>query len=168
MAAPDLRGLIQAGFDVLTTTVDKVTKKITAQLGSVVGKTTDTDGAEWWQHYGLATRPPKPEAGKAAAQAVVVRMGDHDICIASQDLRGLELYGALDHGETCLYSAGADGNGQARVLLKKDGSVSLFTKQGNAAGGTGMIIQLDAGGNAIRLLNASGNGIIIDADGIKL
>ncbi len=168
MAAPDLRGLIQAGFDVLTTTVDKATKKITAQLGSVVGKTTDTDNAEWWQHYGIASRPPKPKAGKEAAQAVVLRMGDHDIVIASQDMRGLELYGALDHGEVCLYSAGDDGNGQARVLLKKDGSVSLFTKQGNAAGGTGMLIQLDAAGNAIRLLNANGHGIIVDADGIKL
>src|SRR5262245_39231356 len=101
MAAPDLRGLIQAGFDILTTAVDKATKKITAQLGSVVGKTTDSDGAEWWQHYGLASRPPKPEAGKQAAQAVVLRTGDHDICVASQDLRGLELYGSIDHGEAC-------------------------------------------------------------------
>lgn len=168
MSAPDLRGLIQVGFDILTTAVDKATKKITAQLGNVVGKTTDTDNAEWWQHVGLATRPPKPTAGKEAAQAVVLRMGDHDVVVASQDMRGLALYGALDHGETCLYAAGEDGNGQARVLLKKDGSVSLFTKQGNTAGGTGMLIQLDAAGNAIRLLNARGHGIVIDEDGVKV
>lgn len=168
MAAPDLRGLIQTGYDILTTAVDKATKKITAQIGSVVGQTTDSDGAEWWQHYGLASRPPKPEAGKTAAQAVVIKGGDRDICIASQDLRGLELYGSLDHGEVCLYSAGDTGTGQARILLKKDGSVSLFTKQGNASGGTGMLIQLDAAGNAIRLLNASGHGIIIDDEGVKV
>jgi hypothetical protein len=166
--AMDLSGLIQVGFDILTTTVDAVTKKITAQLGSVVGQTVDTDGAEWWQHVGIATRPPKPEAGKKAAQALVLRMGDHDIVLASQDLRGLELYGALDHGETCIYAPGEDGEGQARILLKKDGSVSLFTKQGNTSGGTGMLIQVDAANNAIRLLNADGHGIIIDSDGIKL
>jgi hypothetical protein len=168
MAAIDLRGLIQAGFDILTTAVDQATRKITAQLGSVVGKTTDTDNAEWWQHYGFASRPPKPEAGKQAAQGVVVRMGDHDIVIASQDMRGLELYGSLDHGEVCIYAAGEDGAAQGRVLLKKDGSVSLFTKRGNAAGGTGMLIQLDAAGNAIRLLNASGHGVIIDEEGVAV
>ena len=166
--AMDLSGLIQVGFDVLTTTVDATTKKITAQLGSVVGKTTDTDGAEWWQHYGFASRPPKPDAGKEAAQAVVIRMGDHDIVIASQDLRGLELYGRLDHGETCIYAAGPDGKAQGRILIKKDGSISLFSKKGNVADGTGMLIQLDAMNNAIRLLNASGHGLIIDDEGVKL
>lgn len=166
--AMDLSGLIQVGFDVLTTTVNATTKKITAQLGSVVGKTTDTDNAEWWQHYGFASRPPKPDAGKEAAQAVVVRMGDHDIVIASQDLRGLELYGALDHGEVCIYAAGPDGTGQARALFKKDGSVSLFSRQGNTPGGTGMLIQLDATNNALRLLNGSGHGLIIDGDAVTL
>jgi hypothetical protein len=166
--AMDLSGLIQAGFDILTTTVNATTKKITAQLGSVVGQTTDTDSAEWWQHYGFASRPPKPQAGKQAAQALVIRMGDYDIVFASQDLRGLELYGALDHGEVCLYGAGEDGNAQGRILIKKDGSVSLFTKQGNTSGGTGMLMQLDAANNAVRLLNADGHGIIIDEDGITL
>lgn len=168
MAAPDLRGLIQVGYDILTTTVDKATKKILAQLGSVTGETTDSDNAEWWQHCGFASRPPKPEAKKTAAQAVVIKAGDHDIVIASQDLRGLELYGKLDHGETALYSAGDDGKGQARVLLKKDGSVNLYTRKGNAPDGTGMLIQLDAKGGAARILNDKGFGLIVDQDGIKL
>lgn len=168
MAAPDLVGIIQAGFDILTTRVDQTTKKITAQLGSVVAQKVDTDAAEWWQAYGLATRPPKPEAGKQAAQAVVLRAGDYDICIASQDLRGLELYGTLDHGEVCLYSAGEDGNGQARVLLKKDGSVSLYTRKGNTKDGTGMLVQLDAANGAARVLNDKGYGLIVDADGVTL
>lgn len=163
-----MASFIQAGFDILTTTVDAVTKKITAQLGSVVGKTTDTDSAEWWQHVGIATRPPKPEAGKRAAQGLVMRLGDYDIVFASQDPRGLDLYGALDHGETCIYGAGEDGNAQGRILIKKDGSVSIFSKQGNAVGGTGMLIQLDAMNNAIRLLNADGHGIIIDSEGVKI
>jgi phage gp45-like len=166
--AMDLSGLIQVGFDVLTTTVNATTKKITAQLGSVVGKTTDTDNAEWWQHYGFASRPPKPEAGKEAAQAVVVRMGDHDIVLASQDLRGLELYGALDHGETCIYAAGSDGKGQARVLLKKDGSINIYTKEGNTSGGAGVALMLRADGS-VSIATPSKAALLIEADGsIKL
>ncbi len=181
--AMDLSGLIQVGFDVLTTTVDKTTKKITAQLGSVTGKTTDTDGAEWWQHYGFASRPPKPKSGKEAAQAVVVRMGDHDVVIASQDLRGLALYGNLDHGETAIYAAGEDGKGQARILLKKDGSVSMYTLQGNAEGGSSCTIQLLASGEInlasplggvsikdgkITLLSAAGAGVELSSSGVNL
>lgn len=168
MAAPDLRGAIQVGYDILTTTVNKVTKKILVQLGDVHKQTTDTDNAEWWQQVGFASRPPKPDAGKKAAQAVCIRAGDHDICIASQDLRGLDLYGNLDHGETCLYAPGTTGTGQARVLLKKDGSINLYTRKGNTSGGAGMIIQVDAENGAIRLVNDKGYGIIIDSDGVKI
>ena len=168
MAAPDARGMIHVGYDILTTTVNATTKKILAQLGDVVKKITDTDNAEWWQHVGFASRPPKPEAGKKAAQAVVLRSGDHDVCIASQDLRGLELYGNLDFGETCLYAPGETGTGQARVLLKKNGSISLYTRVGNTADGAGMIFQLDAENDAIRITNGKGHGIIIDGDGVKV
>lgn len=168
MSALDLGGLIQTGFDIMKTTVDAVTKKITAQLGSVVGNSVDSEGAELWQQVGFASRPSKPQAGKTAAQACVVKMGDHDIIIATQDLRGLELYGALADGETCVYAPGEDGEGQARVLLKADGSITMFSKQGNSPSGVGMMIQLDATNNAIRLLNASGHGLIIDEDGVTL
>lgn len=168
MAAPDARGMIQIGLDILTTTINATTKKILAQLGDVQKESTDSDNAEWWQHVCFASRPPKPEKGKKAAQACVVKMGDHDVIIASQDLRGLELYGQLDHGEFCLYAPGPDGNGQARILGKKDGSISIFTKKGNTKGGVGMMIQLDAANDAIRLINSKGHGIIIDADGVKI
>lgn len=168
MAAPDLRGLIHVGYDVLTTTVNAVTKKILAQLGDVHKQTTDTDNAEWWQHVGFASRPPKPDAGKKAAQVVALRAGDHDVCVASQDLRGLELYGALDHGETCLYAPGETGTGQARVLLKKNGSISLYTRVGNTKTGKGMIVQMDAENDAIRITNGAGYGLIIDANGVRL
>lgn len=168
MSAPDLRGMVHVGVDVLTTTVNAVTKKILAQLGDVHRETTDTDNAEWWQHIGFASRPPKPEAKKKAAQAVVIKAGDHDICVASQDLRGLDLYGALDHGETCLYAPGETGTGQARVLLKKNGSISLYTKVGNTSSGAGMIVQIDAENDAIRITNGAGHGLIIDPDGVRV
>ncbi len=130
-----IKGIVQAGFDILTTSVNAVTGKILAQIGNAVGQTVDSDSAEWWQSVGFTSRPSKPEAGKQAAQAVVLRKGDHDICIASQDLRGLELYGKLDHGETAIYAPGPDGTAQARVLLKKDGSINLYTTSDNTADG---------------------------------
>lgn len=168
MAAPDLKSLIQVGYDILSTTVNKTTKKILVQLGNVFKETTDTDNAEWWQHVGFASRPPKPEAKKRAAQAVVFKAGDHDIILASQDLRGLELYGNLSDGETCLYAPGEDGNAQARILLKKDGSINLFTKQGNVASGKGMGIFVNVDGS-VSVVSHSGAAMLIGSDGsIKL
>jgi hypothetical protein len=168
MASPDLEGAFKIGYDILNTSVDARTKKILVQLGDVHRETTDTDNAEWWQQVGLASRPPRPQKGKAAAQAATLTAGDHDVVFASQDMRGLELYGNLADGETCLYAPGEDGEGQARILLKKDGSISLYTRKGNAKTGTGMVVQVDAENGAIRLLNDRGFGIIIDSDGIKL
>ncbi len=168
MAALDLRGFIWVGVDVLTTVVNATTKKILAQIGDVYHQATDSDNVEWWQHVGFASRPPKPEAKKKAAQCVVLRCGDHDISIASQDLRGLDLYGNLDHGETCIYAPGEDGTGQARALFKKNGSISLYTRVGNSSTGAGMIIQMDAENDAIRVTNGAGYGIIIDADGVRI
>jgi hypothetical protein len=156
------------GLDILSTTVNATTKKILAQTGDASKESTDTDGVEWWQQVGFASRPPKPEAGKKAAQGVVLKTSDRDVCVASQDLRGLDLYGNLGHGETCVYAPGETGTAQGRMLVKSDGSVHLYTKQGNTSDGTGMTIQLDAANGAIRLLNPDGFGIIIDSDGISL
>lgn len=168
MAAPTLNDVFHF-VHVLKTTVSSATKKILAQTGSVVGQgQTDADNVEWWQHVGFTSRPSNPVGGKEAPQAVVVRAGGIDAAIASQDLRGLDLYGNLQPGETCVYSAGADGNAQARVLLKADGSINLYTRKGNTSSGTGMLVQLDAAAGAIRLINDKGYGLIIDADGVKL
>lgn len=168
MKPPTISGLVHVGLDILTTTVNASTKRILAQTGDVVRDATDTDGAEWWQHVGFASRPPKPQAGKQAAQAVVLKTSDRDVAIGSVDQRGLALYGNLDHGESCLYAAGEDGEAQARVLLKKDGSINLYTRKGNTSSGAGMIIQIDAENGAIRILNDQGYGIIIDSDGVKI
>jgi hypothetical protein len=168
MAAPTLADVFQIGVDILRTTVTTVTKKIVAQTGSVVGKTTDADNVEWWQHVGFTSRPPKPHAGKAAAQAVVIRQGGIDVAISSQDLRGLDLYGELADGETAVYAPGETGTGQARSIYKADGSIHHYTRKGNTSGGAGMTIQMDADAGAIRMTNSDGFAIIIDSDGIVL
>ena len=170
MAAPDLSGLIHVGYQVLKTSRTKGTNQISAQLGGVGGNgqraSVDSDGAEWWQHVGFASLPPS-SAPSQAASVVVVR-GDVDSVIASKDMRGTQLYGALKPGETCVYAPGGDGNAQARALFKADGSIHLYTRKGNTASGAGMTVQLDAAEGAIRLLNDLGHAIIIDKDGITL
>jgi hypothetical protein len=173
MAAPDLSGLIHFGYNVLRTTVADKTKKILAQLGDVGGPnsddpaSTDSDNADWVQHVGFASRPSKA-VPPDAAQVVVIRGGDRDTCIASQDLRGLELYGQLKEGESCVYAPGEAGKGQARALFKADGSIHLYTRKGNTESGKGMTIQMDAAAGAIRMLNDLGHAIIIDESGITL
>ncbi len=161
----DLKGIIQAGYDVLQTVVNAVTGKITAQLGNAVGQTVDTDSAEWWQHVCFASRPSKPEAGKQAAQAVVLRKGDHDICIASQDLRGLELYGKLDHGEFAVYAPGPDGTAQARILGKKDGSINIYTTSDNTTDGDSVYVRVAPDGI---LFNAPWGVIRWDSTGFHI
>lgn len=160
--------IIEVGLDILTTFVSEKTKRIIAQLGDVTKEATKSRGAEWWQHVGYASRPPKPEAGKKAAQAVVLKTSDRDVVIGSVDERGLTLYGNLDFGETCIYAAGEDGKAQARVLLKKNGSINLYTRKGNTESGKGMLIQIDAENGAIRIVNDKGFGIVIDGDGVKI
>ncbi len=145
MSAPDLRGMIQVGYDILTTVINEKTRKVLAQLGSVIGETTDTDNAEWWQHIGFASRPSKPEAKTKAAQGVVIKAGDHDIVVASQDPRGRDLYGNLKEGETCCYAAGVNGLGQARTLWRDDGAITHYTTEGNVAGGRGIYARVGKG-----------------------
>lgn len=165
MGAPGLESAFEVGVDILSTSVSDTTKKILAQTGSNTGEgQTSNDGVEWWQHVGLASRPSDPEKGKTAAQAVIVRQGTIDVAIASQDARGLALYGNLKAGETCLYAAGADGAAQARVLLKADGSINLFTKEGNATGGAGMGVFINADGS-ISIASHNGAAVLMGTDG---
>lgn len=157
--------LFQVGVDILNTTLSTKTKKILAQTGTNVGAgLTQADGVEWWQPQGLASRPSKPDKGKEAAQALVIRNGTIDCAIACQDLRSLPIYGELDHGETCLFAGGLDGRAQGRVLIKKDGSVNIFTKSGNTSAGDGMGIFVNPDGS-ISVASHKGNAVLLQTDG---
>lgn len=169
MGAKSIGNLFLLGVDILTTTIAEATKKITAQIGDVNGAgQAEGDNVEWVQHVGFASRPPKAEPGKQAAKGFGIRHGSRNVLFGSQDVRGLEIYGALADGETAVYATGEDGKGQARALFKKNGSVTLYTKQGNTEGGTGMMIQLDAAGGGFTLLDSYGNGIVSGPDGLTL
>lgn len=136
--------LIEIGLDVLKTTINSKTKLLVAQLGDVVSKVIDSDNADWFQHVGFVSRPSKPEAGVRSCQTVVVKEARGDTVIASRDTRGADLAGQIADGETCLYAPGATGTAQARVLLKADGSVNIFTRDGNTSAGQGVIVRVGA------------------------
>src|SRR3990167_5738707 len=165
MGGLDLAGFLKVGVDILTTTVNKTTGKILAQVGSVTEQTTDGDNVEWWQHVGWASRPSKPDAGKKAAQGLTLSAGDHDVCIASQDVRCLDQYGNLDFGEFCAYAAGEDAKAQARIIGKKDGSVTLFTTDDNTKDGKSVYFRVAPDGF---MWVAPWGKLVFDATGFHL
>jgi hypothetical protein len=167
MSAPRAGDIFQF-VHVLATSVSDKTKKILSQIGSNVGEgQVDASNVEWLQHVGFASRPASPVKG-SEAHALAVRIGNTEVVLGSSDIRSLGVYGSLSEGETCVYAGGADGLGQARMLLKADGGINLYTREGNAPGGGGMLIQLDASSDTIRIVNSVGNGIVIDADGVSI
>ena len=133
MVAP--RNAVAAVWDMLGATRDPVTNTLLVQIGSVSEELPECDNAEFWQHVGFASRPAKPEAKKSAAQCLALRFGDRMRTIASRDIRGQAIYGNLDDGETCLYAGGPDGTAQGRLMLKKDGSVTMMTTDDNTSTG---------------------------------
>lgn len=166
MSAGSLSAIWAAGVDVLKSTVNAVTKTVLFQTGDVLAEKADGDNVEHWQHVGLVSRPPKPSAGKAAAQCVVLRGGDRDVSIASRDLRGQALAGNIQDGETCLYAAGTTGTAQPRLLMKANGTISLFTRDGNSEGGQAVALQLNPD-SSFAIVSKYG-AIRIDATGITI
>ncbi len=160
--------LFHFGIDILKTVVDATTRTIVAQIGDVVHEVNEGDGAEWIQHIGFISRPGKPVAKKCAAQGWAIRRRGRDVVFASRDLRGLELAGEIDDGETCVYAAGPDGESQGRILIKKNGSINLYTRKGNTKTGAGMVVAIDPMTDTISIVNSKGFGLVIDGDGVKL
>lgn len=156
-------------YDIMATTKDDETGTLTCQLGNAITAQVVTEGAEFWFPPGFAARPSdvqtKPDD---SAQAIAISRSDQDMVIATRDVRSQDIYGALKPGETCLYAPGSDTKGQARILLKTDGGINLYTTQANAEGSQGMGIFINAMNNTISILNASGAGIIIGDDGIQI
>lgn len=126
---------IFAIVDLLTSIRDANTNTVLVQTGSVTEEYGDCDNAEYWGTIGVASRPAQPAAKSSAAQGIAIRFGDRHRIIATRDVRGQEIYGNLDEGETCLYAGGPDGAGQARVYLRKDGSVAMVTTHDNTSDG---------------------------------
>lgn len=157
---------IDAGVDILSSRVDAKTKSVLLGTGDNGNERSDTDNVVSWQQCGYMSRASKPSRGKKSAQAVIVRRGDVDISICTRDTRGQELAEDLDYGETCVYAAGETGTAQARALFRASGACGLFTRQGNVAGGAGVVAQVKADGTIV-LANAFG-GLEIGTASAKL
>ena len=138
--------LFAVGFDVLAMSVDATTGALLAQTGDAVSGQADGNGAEWWQHVGFSSRPSPPTAGQPAAQGISIKRSDHDLVIASRDIRALNSIGNLKDGETVIWATGANGMGQGKVLLKQDGSVTMFTTDSNAPGGNAVMWRISPTG----------------------
>ena len=132
--------LITVGVDIFTTTVES-NGSLLAQTGDVVSQSGGTP-AEIWGPCNIAARPAKPIPGKSACQAVSLNQSDRDILIGFRDTRGQEIYGNLSEGETCIYAPGAEGEGQAKVVLKGDGSITLHTTTDNTHNGSGCYLRI--------------------------
>lgn len=173
--------LFRVGIGVLRTYIAE-TGAVMAQTGDAATEFVDRDDVMWWQHIGFISRPSKPKLKQAAAEVVKLIRGSYDVIIASRDLRGLKLAGSLKEGETCIYAAGENGDGQARILLKGDGTVAIYTLTGNADGGESVTIQVRPSGEIhiasplggvsitdgkITLISKAGSGLQLDADGFK-
>lgn len=136
-----LPGLFHIGAAVLKTSIDSVKNTLLAQIGSVVESYVYSDRAEIWQSWGFSSRPSPPTAGKDAAECIAIR-GDRDRIIAGRDVRGQAIYGNLKDGETCVYATGADGNAQGRLIVKQDGSATLFTTDSNDSTGNSVYFRV--------------------------
>lgn len=162
-----LTGLLFVGYDVLSTTLSAVKGMILAQLGDSKNQAVESDGAEIWGPGGFLFRPSKAVVGGVACQALGFRRSDRDVIIGLKDARGQALAANLLDGELCLYAPGTDGTAQGRILIKANGTIALYTAQGNASGGPSVTIQANASDGSIKLANQYGT-ISMDSSGIKI
>ena len=70
---------------------------------------------DWWQHYGLASRPP------AESESLLARVGSEVYAIASRTLAVAKAYGQLSEGDVALYSIGKN-----LIKLAKDGALTVL------------------------------------------
>ena len=134
--------LFGIGYDIMIATIDATTGIITAQIGDAVAGITDSNSAEVWQDWGFASMPSPPSGGSSGAQAITIKRATGDIIIAGRDPRTGQIWGNLKAGEVCIFGTGADGNAQGRVMIKQDGSVTLYTTDDNTSTGNAMLVRL--------------------------
>lgn len=158
-------GLIRFA-DLLISSREESNGTILAQTGDGVSGEVYSPDAELWGPIGYIARPSGPTPG-AACQAVSLSQSDRDVCIGYRDVRTQAKGGSVKPGEVGIYAGGPTGEGQARFLIKDDGtvsSVSMMTTEDNAEGGKGIIVTITSE-KTIMIQNADKGGIAIESDG---
>lgn len=170
MGAVSTSSIFNIGSDIISTAVEGKNSAITYRLGWL-GNPENPDGdpdsaitAQHWGQLGVAARPAKADPdGDAApgrsAQTLSINMAGENHVIAVRDLRTNRIFGQLMEGETALYGAS-----EGRVLIKADGSVNIYTTEGNEQGATGMGIFVNPD-KSITLASSTGASVQLDSDG---
>ena len=153
--------LIDIGSDIMSAVLDSTTKAILLQLGDSTTGTATANRAELFQQAGFASMPAAPTQGSASCQSVAIKTPRGPIIIATRDTRASSIYGSLKPGETCVYAT----TGMARVLLKKSGSITLYTTDDNTASGVSITASLSPDGFAV---HTPWGAIVLDSNGITL
>lgn len=120
-------------------------------------KTDDECGpGEWWQSYGVASRPP------TGAQALLLRAGDVMVGIAARVSAAKEIIGLLSPGDVALYSVGKN-----LIRLNANGSIAVRAKDKK---GRDMVAYVDPKGPSVKLVVSDmalevseENGIVLNA-----
>lgn len=167
MAAGNIGSMFQAGIDVLGSSVDEETGTVILQTGDISNEFHEADNVEIWGPVNWIARPSTPQPGKANAscQAITIRESDNDKAFAFRDLR-LQKNGALQPGEFMACAGGEDGSAQGRILGKANGTVALYTSEGNASGGGSIAVQVNATDGVA--LSTPWGAITISPEGLKI
>jgi len=121
------------------------------------GGSDESEPAEWWQAYGLTSRPPM------GSQALVGRFGATIAAFASRAKDAIAVFGKMAVGDVALYTIAGN-----VLRLNADRSVSLLVPCDN---GKQTIVQVHPKDSAVRILTAGGltfemsdkNGIAMNA-----
>lgn len=164
--------------DCLGTTVDPSTFSILAQVGNASSGTNNgnngpevySDNNEIWSPPGLISIPAGVSnlPTTVAPQLIYLERPDQNIVLGHKDIRLQDIIGSLQPGETCLFGGGATGTAQGRILIKQDGSVNIYTTQGNQAGNSGLGVFINAQNDVIQLTTSTGNAYVANPQGVTL
>lgn len=167
MAAGNPGGMFLTGIDVLGSSVDEATGTIILQTGDVSNAFHETDNVEAWQPFCWQGRPsnPKPGTSTPSCQVLVLRESDNDKAFASRDLR-TQKNGAIQPGEFMACAGGEDGSAQGRILGKANGTIAMYTSEGNVEGGGSIAIQVNATDGVA--LSTPWGAITISPEGLKI
>ena len=170
MAVENISSLFDIGASILGSTLNTKTGTITVQTGDAINSEVHSDGAEWWQHIGFASRAAKSIPGKSSCQSIAITQSRRDICIASRDIRGNTIYGNLKEGETAIYAAGPSNIGTGRTMYKDDGTLASIThlvQEVNSVDGNPILMQLSSDAK-INIANSTYGAISLDTEGIHI
>lgn len=167
MSSPSPKSMFEVGIDVLASSVDPNTGTVILSTGDANNAFTEADNVEIWGPVNWLARPSNPTPGKtnASCQALVLRQSNNDVAHAFRDLR-TQKNAALSAGEFMACAGGDDGTSQGRILGKGNGTVALYTSEGNVSGGGSIAIQVSPTDGVV--LSTPWGAITIGPNGLKI